>query len=183
VVAVWATEPGFADPSAMDIDSTVQEANIAYPSDAHLMVKMTFLVHKVWTYMKQNIAFFADFLPCVDVKAVKAKARAFYVAAVVKPSCLFFSPRYFLDTVSHRAEPPYGFLWRAALPLPMPLYRFGFSNRSIPADRFLGACPRINAYSPLISGQSYGLGVEMNTPVISTSIAVRNRRFAGGVMP
>jgi len=28
----------------------------------------------------------------------------------------------------------------------------------------LGACPRINAYSPLISGQSYGLGVEMNTP-------------------
>src|SRR5215467_5522297 len=77
VVAVWATELGFADPSAMDIDSTVQEANIAYPSDAHLMVKMTLLVHKVWTYMKQNIAFFADFLPCVDVKAVKAKARAY----------------------------------------------------------------------------------------------------------
>src|SRR5215471_16342692 len=144
VVAVWATELGFADPSAMDIDSTVQEANIAYPSDAHLMVKMTLLVHKVWMYMKQNIAFFADFLPCVDVKAVKAKARAFYVAAVVKPSGLFFSPRYFLDTVSHRAEPPYGFLWRAALPLPMPLYRFGFSNRSIPADRFLGAEMREN---------------------------------------
>ena len=77
VVAVWATELGFADPSAMDIDSTVQEANIAYPSDAHLMVKMTLLVHKVWTYMKQNISFFADFIPCVDVKAVKAKARAY----------------------------------------------------------------------------------------------------------
>ena len=77
MVAVWATELGFADPSAMDIDSTVQEANIAYPSDAHLMVKMTFLVHKVWTYMKQNISFFADFIPCVDVKAVKTKARAY----------------------------------------------------------------------------------------------------------
>jgi Transposase domain (DUF772) len=62
VVAVWATELGFADPSAMDIDSTVQEANIAYPSDAHLMVKMTLLVHKVWTYMKQHISFFADFI-------------------------------------------------------------------------------------------------------------------------
>ena len=47
----------------MDIDSTVQEANIAYPSDAHLMVKMTLLVNKVWMYMKQNIAFFADFIP------------------------------------------------------------------------------------------------------------------------
>jgi hypothetical protein len=77
VVAVWATALGFADPSVMDIDSTVQEANIAYPSDAHLMVKMTLLVHTVWTYMKQHIAFFADFLPCVDVKAVKAKARAY----------------------------------------------------------------------------------------------------------
>jgi transposase, IS5 family len=77
VVAVWATELGFADPSAMDIDSTVQEANIAYPSDAHLMVKMTLLVNKVWTYLKQNIAFFTDFLPEADVKAVKAKARAY----------------------------------------------------------------------------------------------------------
>jgi len=61
----------------MDIDSTVQEANIAYPSDAHLMVKMTLLVHKVWTYMKLNVSFFADFIPSVDVKAVKAKARAY----------------------------------------------------------------------------------------------------------
>jgi hypothetical protein len=77
VVAVWATKLGFADPSAMDIDSTVQEANMAYPSDAHLMVKMVLLVHKVWTYMKQNISFFADFMPCIDVKAVKAKARAY----------------------------------------------------------------------------------------------------------
>src|SRR5262249_59362371 len=47
------------------------------PSDARLMVKMVLLVHKVWTYMKQHMAFFADFLPCVDVKAVKAKARAY----------------------------------------------------------------------------------------------------------
>jgi IS5 family transposase len=38
---------------------------------------MTLLVHKVWMYMKQNISFFADFMPCVDVKAVKAKARAY----------------------------------------------------------------------------------------------------------
>ena len=77
-VAVWATQLGFADPSTMDIDATVQEANIAYPSDAHLMVKMTLLVNKVWTYMKQNISFFADFLPAVDVKAVKAKAKAYF---------------------------------------------------------------------------------------------------------
>jgi transposase, IS5 family len=77
-VAVWATALGFADPSKMDIDSTIQEANIAYPSDAHLMVKMTLLVNKVWMYMKQNVSFFADFILTVDVKAVKAKARAYW---------------------------------------------------------------------------------------------------------
>jgi transposase, IS5 family len=79
VVAVWATELGFADPSTMDSDSTVQEANMAYPSDAHLMVKMVLLVHKVWTDMKQHIVFFAAFIPCVEVKAVKAKARAYWL--------------------------------------------------------------------------------------------------------
>ena len=77
-LAVWAGELGFADPSAMDIDSTVQEANIAYPSDAQLMVKMTLLVNQVWTYMKNHISFFEDFIPSVDVKAVKAKAKAYF---------------------------------------------------------------------------------------------------------
>jgi hypothetical protein len=33
------------------------------------MVKMTLLVNKVWTYMKENLSFFADFIPTVDVKA------------------------------------------------------------------------------------------------------------------
>ena len=60
-VAIGATQLGFANPTIMDIDSTVQEAHIAYPSDAHLMVKMTLLVHKVWTYMKHHVSFFADF--------------------------------------------------------------------------------------------------------------------------
>ena len=59
----------------MDIDSTVQQANVAYPSDAQMMVKMTLLVNKVWTYMKHNVSFFADFIPSVNVKA---KARAYF---------------------------------------------------------------------------------------------------------
>ena len=75
-VAVWATALGFADPSRREIDSTMQEAHIAYPSDAHLMVKRTLLVNKGWMYMKKNVSCFAGFLPPVDVKAVKAQARA-----------------------------------------------------------------------------------------------------------
>ncbi len=84
-VVIWATQLGFADPSKMDIDSTVQEANIAYPSDAKMMVTMTQLVNKVWTYMQHNVSFFADFIPSVNVKAVKAKARAYFFRSRKNP--------------------------------------------------------------------------------------------------
>jgi hypothetical protein len=45
----------------------------------------------------------------------------------------------------------------------------------------LGACPRINVYSSLIPRQLYGVGVEMDTSVVSTSTAVRTSRFTGGM--
>ena len=80
-IVCWATQLGFADPAKMDLDSTVQEANITYPSDAHLMVKLTLLAGKVWTYLKENLSYFADFTPTVDVKAVKAKAKAHFFDA------------------------------------------------------------------------------------------------------
>ncbi|MFQ6025908.1 MAG: transposase [Dehalococcoidia bacterium] len=80
-ILLWATQLGFADPSKMDVDSTVQEANITYPSDAHLMVRMTLLAGKVRKYLKENVSFFADFTPAVDVKAVKAKAKAYFFRA------------------------------------------------------------------------------------------------------
>jgi hypothetical protein len=77
-LAVWARDLGFADPAVMDIDSTVQEANIAYPSDAHLMVKMTGLVNKVWSYLSEHLSPFDHASLRVDVKAVKAKAKAYW---------------------------------------------------------------------------------------------------------
>ena len=42
------------------------------------MVTMTLLVNKVWTDMKEHVLCFADFLPSVEVKAGKAKARAYW---------------------------------------------------------------------------------------------------------
>jgi hypothetical protein len=39
IIAQIAVDLGFADPREVDFDSTVQEANIAYPSDASLMSK------------------------------------------------------------------------------------------------------------------------------------------------
>jgi hypothetical protein len=45
------------------------------------MVKLTLLAGKVWTYLKENLSYFADFTPTVDVKAVKAKAKAHFFDA------------------------------------------------------------------------------------------------------
>ena len=42
------------------------------------MVNMKLLVNKVWMDMKKNVSCFAGFIPTVDVKAVKAKARAYW---------------------------------------------------------------------------------------------------------
>ena len=43
---------GFADPSKVDIDSTVQEANISYPSDANLMRKLAIKAYTLLEYLK-----------------------------------------------------------------------------------------------------------------------------------
>ena len=80
-IVCWATQLGFADPAKMDLDSTVQEANVTYPSDAHLMVKLTLLAGKVWTYLKENLSYLTDFTPTADVKGVKAKAKAYFFKA------------------------------------------------------------------------------------------------------
>ena len=43
---------GFADPSKVDIDSTVQEANMSYPSDATLMKKLATKAYQLLEYLK-----------------------------------------------------------------------------------------------------------------------------------
>ena len=45
---------GFADPSKVDIDSTVQEANISYPSDATLMKKMALKAYTLLEFLKEK---------------------------------------------------------------------------------------------------------------------------------
>lgn len=73
-----AVKVGFADPSEADIDSTVQEANIAYPSDASLMTKLAGLGRKVIDFLKENARGLLPKGIAVDMKAVKAKARAYF---------------------------------------------------------------------------------------------------------
>lgn len=69
---------GFADPSDVDIDSTVQEANIAYPADANLMAKLAGVGRKVIDFLKVKTRGLLPTELVVDMKAVKAKARGYF---------------------------------------------------------------------------------------------------------
>ncbi len=68
---------GFGDPSECDFDSTVQEANIAYPADANLMTKLAGLGKKVVEYLKEKTRSYLPDGLSVDMKAVKEKARKY----------------------------------------------------------------------------------------------------------
>ena len=68
---------GFADPKDMDIDSTVQEANISYPSDARLMLKLAEKCHRLTQAFKLAIPF--------DLKRVRNLAQKYFFAPKNKP--------------------------------------------------------------------------------------------------
>jgi IS5 family transposase len=73
-----AQQHGFADASWMDVDSTVQEANISYPADSTLMKKLCEKAHKVLQYLQQKQA--GDIAPGlqIDIKEIRKKAQSYF---------------------------------------------------------------------------------------------------------
>jgi transposase, IS5 family len=81
VVVKTAQELGFADPSWMDVDSTVQEANISYPSDAGLMKKLSEKAYKVLEYLKAKKK---QYLPAelnIDIQKIRKKSLGYFFLA------------------------------------------------------------------------------------------------------
>jgi transposase, IS5 family len=77
-IAQVAVEFGFGNPEHVDFDSTVQEANISYPSDACLMDKLAGIGHKFIQFVGKNLN---PFLPnglSFDMKMIKKKAREYF---------------------------------------------------------------------------------------------------------
>jgi hypothetical protein len=71
---------GFANISWMDIDSTVQQANIAYPSDASLMKKLAEKVHHVTEFMKNKTQSAVGNLT-VGIEAIRKLAHGYFFMA------------------------------------------------------------------------------------------------------
>jgi transposase, IS5 family len=85
-VAVSAAEFGFADPSNIDIDSTVQEANMTYPSQAKMLVKLAVLSKKLSNYILKSVTDFfyqyKNIFPfTVELKAIKTIYRNYVFGA------------------------------------------------------------------------------------------------------
>jgi len=76
-----AVELGFGDPRDVDFDSTVQQANIAYPSDADLMTKLAGMGKKVLDYLRNKRGNFIPEDIEVDMKMIKSKAREYFFLA------------------------------------------------------------------------------------------------------
>lgn len=80
-VAVWARALGFADPAVMDIDSTVQEANMAYPADAQLMRKLAQKCGTVLAWLKQAKKRYVPTELQIDLAAINRKAKEYFFLA------------------------------------------------------------------------------------------------------
>ena len=73
-IAKHAVDLGIADPKDVDIDSTIQEANMTYPTDAKMLRKLGTLASKVSEAFKKT---FSDKnnCPTIDLKEIALKAR------------------------------------------------------------------------------------------------------------
>lgn len=80
-LAKIAVKLGFADPSWTDFDSTVQEANISYPSDASLMTKFAGIGKKVVDFLKGKTGPSSQKIPNIDMAQIKKKALKYFFAA------------------------------------------------------------------------------------------------------
>lgn len=75
-----AVDQGFGNPSWMDVDSTVQEANMAYPSDANLLKKLALKVNKVIDFLKSKKEECALGLN-IAIKDICSKAQEYFFLA------------------------------------------------------------------------------------------------------
>ena len=77
---------GLADSSKVDIDSTVQEANVSYPSDANLMRRLSDKCYKLLEYLKSKGTDYLPQMPTIDIKKISEQAKKYFFLS--KNTCM-----------------------------------------------------------------------------------------------
>ena len=80
-IASHAVRMGFADPRTLDMDSTIQEANMAYPSDANLMGKLGEKVAQVTEWVSKNTKKIMDPGSKIDISKLKSLVKGYFFQA------------------------------------------------------------------------------------------------------
>jgi len=80
-VLTVAQRVGFADATWMDVDSTVQEANISYPADSVLMKKLCEKAHRVLAFLKAQKKAYAPKGLHIDIEAIRTAAQRYFFLA------------------------------------------------------------------------------------------------------
>ena len=105
-IAVNAVKLGFGDPSDVDIDSTVQEANMAYPADSCLLKKLGSMCNKVANYCNEKVRKYVKEPLSINYKKISQKARKYFF--LPKNSTKEIKDDYLqslLDVVSEEVKP------------------------------------------------------------------------------
>jgi IS5 family transposase len=76
---------GFADASWMDVDSTVQEANIGYPADSVLMKKLCEKAHQVLAFLKEKKQSYVPQKLHIDIQRIRKAAHRYFFLAKTAP--------------------------------------------------------------------------------------------------
>lgn len=77
-MAIHAVKLGFGDCSEVDIDSTVQESNMAYPADSCLLKKLGSMSCKVAGFLNKRIQKYIKDPIVVNMKKISKKARGYF---------------------------------------------------------------------------------------------------------
>lgn len=86
-IAVYAEKFKFTNAKHIDIDSTIQEANIAYPSLPNLLIKLGSMAKKLASSLKEKVVDLRDKFVDVPLKFIKKKARDHFSIQRRNPNC------------------------------------------------------------------------------------------------
>lgn len=79
-ISVLAVGLGFAEAANLDIDSTIQEANMTYPADVKLLTKLATMAAKVVPHLKKIVPDFIGHLE-IDLKGIRTQARRYFFSS------------------------------------------------------------------------------------------------------
>ena len=104
-IAVHAVRLGFGDASEIDIDSTVQEANMTYPADSVLLKKLGLMSNKVANFLNKKFEEYVKNPLTVNIKKITSTARDyFFLSKISKKEIKNEKLMALLDVVSTEAD-------------------------------------------------------------------------------